>query len=465
MVLKQKRTTTDVLIIDASKGFVKEGKSNKLRASDIKRMVDAIVERQNIPKYAALVSRDDLRKNEYNLNISRYVDSGEAAESWDIYATMFGGIPINEIEELQDYWEIFPGLRDNLFVNTSAKMAALKTEDVKAAILKHVDTKDFVQKFADAFADFDATLRERLIGQMMTLHVSSEKTHLSAEIFRRLANVPLIDKYEAYQLLDNEWQGILIDLEILQTEGFDAVRQVDANMVTKKVKGEDAEVQDGWKGHVLPFELVQEVHLADDLHSLADKEHRLADIAAELEELLEALSEEIRETAITNDAKDTFVNAEVQKLAKDITSEVKKGAKYGEEDDETRILKVSGLIAEEKTLKKDIKEEAEALNMLTKKAIEALTDVEAKALLERKWIIPLVDALHNLTIIKIATLTEKVSYLAEKYSTTLRDVSLQLQETERTLVEMMGELTGNDHDMRGLNEWRKLLKGEENDKR
>jgi type I restriction enzyme M protein len=299
----------------------------------------------------------------------------------------------------------------------------------------------------------------------MTLHVSSEKTNLSTDIFRRIANVPLLDKYEAYQLLDNEWQSILIDLEILQTEGFDAVKQVDANMVTKKGKVEDTEVQEGWKGHVLPFELVQKVHLSSELQSLTDKENRVAEITAEYEELLDALSEEIKDSAITNDAKDAFMNAEVVKLAKEITAEKKKGATYGEEDDETKILKVSALIAEEKTLKKDIKEEAEALHSLTKKTIETLTDDEAKVLLERKWITPLVKALHSLPNNKIATLTQKVSYLAGKYITTLQDLSQQLQKTEEVLVELMGELTGSDHDIEGLNEWKKLLKSEESDKR
>ncbi len=462
MVLKQKRTATDVLIIDASKGFIKQGKNNKLRASDIKRMADTVVERKSISKYAALVSRDDLRANEYNLNIPRYVDSGEAAESWDIYATMFGGIPIREIEELHAYWEALPGLKEHLFTNTSAEMAVLKTEDVKESILQHADTKAFVQTFAHAFASFEDILRERLIGQMFALHLSSEKTDLSVDIFSRMAAVPLIDKYEAYQLLDIEWQGISGDLEILQTEGFEAAKQVDANIVTKKVKGKDAEVQDGWKGHILPFELVQEVHLARQLKSLLDKENRLLEITAEYEELLDALSEEVKDSDVTNETKDAFVNAEVIKAAKEIALDIRKGAKYGEDDDETKIIKVNSLIGEEKMLKKASSEEADALHLLTKKTIEALSDTEAKALLELKWITPLVGALHSLPTKKIVLLTQKVSYLAGKYTTTLQDVSLQLRDTEQALAEMMGELTGSEHDMQGLNEWQKLLMGEEN---
>ena len=103
IVLKQKRENTDTLIIDASKGFIKEGKNNKLRASDIKRIVDAVMNRESIDKFSRLVSREEIRSNDYNLNIPRYVDSSEPAETWDLYASMFGGIPMTEIDGLEEY--------------------------------------------------------------------------------------------------------------------------------------------------------------------------------------------------------------------------------------------------------------------------------------------------------------------------------------------------------------------------
>lgn len=116
MVLRQKRENTDVLIVDASKGFVKEGKNNKLRASDIRRIVDTVISRRDVPQYARKVSREEIRANDYNLNIPRYVDSSEPTESWDIYATMFGGIPESELAGLQPYWDTFPTLKEELFV-------------------------------------------------------------------------------------------------------------------------------------------------------------------------------------------------------------------------------------------------------------------------------------------------------------------------------------------------------------
>ena len=143
MVLKQKRSNTDVLIVDASKGFIKVGKNNKLRASDIKRIVDVVTKRESVQKFSKVVSRDEIRKNEYNLNIPRYVDSSEAAESWDIYASMFGGLPLSEIDELKEYWIAFPELRNALFENTSSAYCNLRVENIKKAINEHSDVCSF----------------------------------------------------------------------------------------------------------------------------------------------------------------------------------------------------------------------------------------------------------------------------------------------------------------------------------
>ncbi|MCI5144860.1 MAG: type I restriction-modification system subunit M, partial [Candidatus Electrothrix sp. AR3] len=112
LVLRQKRSNTDVLMVDASKHFVKVGKNNKLQASDIKRIVDTVLHRQSIAKYATTVSRDTIRENDYNLNIPRYVDAADDATSWDLHATMLGGIPTKEINQLDAFWQAFPALRD-----------------------------------------------------------------------------------------------------------------------------------------------------------------------------------------------------------------------------------------------------------------------------------------------------------------------------------------------------------------
>jgi len=457
MVLKQKREDTDLLIIDASKGFEKVGKSNKLRASDIKRIADAYVARSTAPKFSALVSREDIRKNEYNLNIPRYVDSSEDAESWDIYASMFGGIPQKEIDELGPYWHAFPGLRSALFSKKPGPYAALKAKDIKKAIREQADVAAFAAAFEAAFSGFEVALKRELIGKMDKLDLSKEEEALSENIFKRLESLSLIDKYEAYQILDDEWTGIEADLETLQSEGFGAVRLVDPRMVTKKKDGKDVEVQEGWMGHILPFELVQGSLLAAERQELQKKEERLDELEGELAEILESFGEDEKESDSFTEEKDAFVPGELAKEAKQLRSELKKGEAYGEDSYEAKILEADELFKKKKSARSELQDEEERLHLKTKATIEALSDDQAKKLLEAKWIAPLVEALHKLPENIISQLSAKVEALGKKYEATFKDIVDEMSETEASLSGLIDELTGSDWDLKGLAELKELL--------
>ena len=457
IVLKQKRENTDILIVDASKGFEKVGKNNKLRASDIKKIADTVINRTNIDKYSRAVSRDEIRENDYNLNIPRYVDSSEADESFDIYATMFGGIPKSEIELLNIYWQSFPTLKSALFDNIESEYTHLKVENIKETIMENTDVKAFIKNFNSSFEDFNSFLKTELLEQLLTLKIQKEQTILGNDIFKRLENIPLIDKYEAYQLLDDDWQSIATDLEIIQTEGFEATKQVDANMVIKKKNGKDVEVQEGWLGHIMPFDLVQNTYLKDELESLKAKEDRLLEITAQYEEILESLSEDEKEEDTVKESKDAFVNAEVIKVAKEIRTEIKKKVKFEEDSYEMKILKVDELISEEKTLKRTVKEESEKLHIKTKKTIENLSIAQVNELLELKWIEPLEDKLYKLPNGIINNLVNKIQEISVKYETTLKDIENEIKDTSIELSSMLDELDGNEFDMQGLKAFQELL--------
>lgn len=457
-VLKQKRSNTDVLIIDASKGFIKEGKNNKLRASDIKRIADAVRDRETSPKFSRVVSRDEIRDNEYNLNIPRYVDSSPSAEKWDIYASMFGGIPVNEIDELDIYWKAFPGLRETLFHNTTEVNARLQVENITECITIHKGVTAFQEAFQEAFQDFEPYLNDRLLKQIEQVKISKEKTTLSNDIFKRLETIPLIDRYEAYQLLDDRWATISGDIEIIQTEGIDATRVVDPNMVIKKKNAKDVEIQEGWKGRIMPFNLVQEYLLFKQLDALTAKENRLVAIATEYEELLEQFTEDEKEEETVNEAKTGFVNAKVIAEAKQIRADHKKDKSTVTDDYEIRILAIDDLITEEKELKKQVKEEQAALHMLTKETIENLSDTQVNDLLEHKWIKPIVQSISNIPCSIIESLSQKLQQLAEKYATTYSQVAKDIKEAENSLAGLLGDLTGNEHDIKALTEFKNLLK-------
>lgn len=452
MVLKQKRSNTDVLIVDASKGFIKVGKNNKLRASDIKRIVDVVTKRENVHKFSKVVSRDEIRKNEYNLNIPRYVDSSEAAESWDIYASMFGGLPLSEIDELKEYWIAFPELKTALFENTSSAYCSLKVENIKKAIKEHADVCSFENKYRDVFSGFDEYLYDELIEKMTALNISKAEATLSANIFERLKDIPLVDKYEAYQLLDDDWTKIAVDLEIIQTEGFEATKRVDPNMVIKKKDGKEQEVQEGWVGRIIPFDLIQDTLLADDRAALKAKENRLSEIASEYEELFDSLTEEEKEGDYASE--DGFVNAEIKKALKSDSVEP---------ETKEKLRKVAALATEEKELKAAIKKDAGLLEGKTKETIESLSDEQVIDLLKDKWITPLIQSLMKLPDSIVNELVSKLEALTKKYETTFAEVETQISETEKTLSAMIDDLEGNEFDMLGLSEFKKMLGGVQND--
>lgn len=463
LVLKQTRDNTDVLIIDASKGFEKVGKNNKLRARDIKKIADTVIHRETTSKYSKVVSRQEIRDNEYNLNIPRYVNSSAKEESFDIYATMFGGIPKYEIDKLQEYWGAFPSLKTALFNDVSSEYTDIKCENINQTITEHSDVKSFIDKFDTSFGDFNNFLKNELLEQVENIKIQKEEALLSSDIFKRLEDIPLIDKYEAYQMLSDNWLTIAVDLEIIQTEGFEATKQVDANMVLKKKNGKEQEVQDGWVGHIMPFELVQVTYLKDELEALQKKEHRVVEIVAKYEEILESLSEEEKESEAIKESKDAFVNAVVVKEAKLLRAEMKKGDVMSKDSFDAKILEVDVLISEEKKLKKEIKEEAIKLHLLTKETIENLSNAQVYELLELKWIRPLTSAIEQLPKGIIENLTNALDSLAQKYETTLKNIDDEIKQTQQELSVMIDELGGSEFDMQGLKAFQELLEVVEND--
>lgn len=456
MVLKKNRDNTDILIVDASKGFVKEGKNNKLRACDIKKIADTYIDRLDIPKFSRKVERDEIRANDYNLNIPRYVDSSEKPESWDIYATMFGGIPENEVEELAEYWKSFPTLKNQLFIKQDKPFYSLATEDIKRTIETNADVKAYMQKINSAFADYDEYLKEAWIENSETVSISKEEKIVGDEIFRRLEGIPLIDKYASYELLDGHWKTVSSDLEIIQSEGIAAVKIVDPNIVAQKKDGKTIEKQDGYKGRILPFELVQSLKLSDELENLKNKEAQSSEQQGIIADVLDNLSEEEKEDCkdYLNEEGDAFNNAA---LAAYVKSLLKTGQKYETDSIEQRLINADSAIKKDKDIKKEIKALTDAIKDHTKTYIESLSDDEALELLEAKWITAHVCEMTTQANTVVKELEDKVKNLAEKYAETYHDVSRQITETESSLISMIDELSGSEFDIEGLKEFQKSL--------
>lgn len=515
MVLKRTRTDADVLIIDASKKYEKVGKNNKLRARDIREIVDTLKARKDVEKFSRLVSKDEIRENEYNLNIPRYVDSSEEEEPWDIHSIMFGGIPKSEVRSLQAYWEAFPGLYEKLFSEISKDYVGVESVDIQGVVDGFESVEEYIKKYNDSFDGFEEMLKDYLIEDILDVNAQSIKETVCTEIFDRTADIKLIDRYKAFQILSENWDTIVADLEMIQGEGFDAIFQVEPNMVIKKKKEDEdevTEVQEGWKGHILPFDLVQEEFHHDLLSEIRQNEFRLAEIDNLYTEILESLEEEELELSITNEDKNAFVakevkayviealadveNPEINALKEYLELSAKKdkvafiedngvvnwlimsankdgtfgkpavnarilqlqmGYEFPEESLETKMKQVMLLMDEESELKKTVKNQKAELEKVTIETIETLEEKDALHLLELKWITPIQSGLETLPGEVISSMVSEIQDLEHKYATTYADIETEKRNASKSLIAMIDKLTGNGNDLNGLAEFKKYM--------
>lgn len=519
MVLKKNRPTSDVLIIDASKGFEKYGTNNKLKASDIKKITDTIKHRSLIDKYSAKVSKEQIRENEYNLNITRYVDSTDDPEKWDIRATMFGGIPESEVDTFGEYWAAFPGLKEALFEKSVKGYLQPKTDDINRTITSFIAVEEYRTAFKRAFDGLYETLQEDLIDGILDVAVEREKEKITEDIFARIEPVKLADRYIAYQVFAKYWDIISADIEMLQTEGFQVITQVDPNMVIKKNNKNDdgdevTEVQDGWKGHILPFELVQELLMPEDVEAISLLEKRLSEINGVYIEIIDSFEEDEKQGSFLNESNDTFVSKELKIACDEIlqeieTDEIKELIEYlniskkkdkidfmeksshvnwdaieksadgsckkasvtsriqelrmeydfPENSFEKKLIEALKLVEEEGGIKKDVKQKKEELHLKTKEVIEGLTEQEALNIVEQKWIEPLVKNLYAISNTIVMEVVTKIEHISQKYSTTMHDIQGEKETVIDGLIDMVGNLNAEEADYEGIQEFKKILGG------
>lgn len=509
MVLKANRDNSDVLFIDASKYSSKEGKKKKLQVSDIKRIFDAVTQRPaDVKKYARKVSKEEIRNNDYDLNIPKYVDSSDDIEPWSLYSLLLGGIPREEINSLNGYWEVMPRLKFDLFPD--GEYVECKANDIAATINEHEEVKAYCALFANAFKDYEHYLSQQLIDTMLTVNTAKEIDVLGDNLFERLAPIPLLDRYAAFQALSECWEQIATDLEIIQSEGREVLTKVEPNMVLVKNGDDTEEIQKGMRGRIMPFELVQSLYLPNELKALENLESKLSFYSSEISSIVEEATEEdkaflnddgdaidnkklkkelksVLETVSTPEiqilqdylnlrvkkdkvdfvsehpkiqweemtaAKDgTFIKTEVNKYITKLQSQVE----FPEDSYEGHIVRVSRILSEIKQVKFEIKRAIEDLEFKTISTIEALTETQIRTLLHHKWVLPIVNAVRAEHMKIINRLIDKVQSLVNKYAVTLRDLDSDIKATETSLSSILSKLKGSDNDLKAIATLQSLL--------
>lgn len=413
LVLDKENATArkGIFMIDASKGFKKDGNKNRLREQDIHRIVDTFRKQSDVPRYARMVPFEEIAdpKNDYNLNLPRYIDSTEPEDLQDIDGHLRGGIPECDIDDLKRYWQVIPGVRSALFQPAERPgyhHLQVPIAEVKSTIFGHAEFTAFNQSVTQIFDQWKQTNTSHLKGFDKDGYPKTLIETISEDLLATFKAVPLLDAYDVYQHLMDYWaETMQDDCYIISADGW--VAQTYRILETdNKGKTKDK----GWACDLIPKAFIVARYFATEQAAIEAKQAELEAITASIAEMEE---EHGGEDGVLG-ALEKINKAEVNARLKEI-----KGDKEAKE--EIAVLKQwLKLNTEEADYKKAIREAEAALDKLAYEKYPQLTEDEIKTLVvDDKWLTTLTAAVQGELDRVSQTLTERVRQLAERYTTPL----------------------------------------------
>jgi len=441
LILKKGRPLGEpVLLIDASKTFVKEGKQNVLQEKDIAKIVDTYTMRSKEAGYSHWATRDDIIKNDYNLNIPRYIESIAEEIPQDVDAHLYGGIPYSNIAGLKVLQESVPTIIAQALKEVRSGYVEL-TESMDD-LTKKVLTDDHVVQKSTAVEQQLKAYMDKYWTLLKTVDdvnaIPDLRDAMLEDIKELLLAFNHIDEYDGYQIIAEIWKDKLTeDTEIIAlTDFYTAGRTRVPLMVTKGSGKTKREEQDGWVGSIVPTELMMKQLFAEEVSTIEEKEIRLPEIDAELTELVEAAKveesdEEVALSEALNDKEDAFTIGAIRSLLK----EAEKGS-----TDHTLLKKVEDLLNERTTLNRDVKKLNQELKEATENRIETLTNEEIDELMHEKWFGSLVSNIMRLIENPLTEELAVIEKLQDRYSDTLSTLEEESKQLEQELEEMMQQL-------------------------
>lgn len=518
LVLKKHREASDILFVDASKEFYKDGNKNRLSGHHIKKIVDAVLNRESIPHFARLVSKNTIIQNGYNLNIPRYVEAEDKIPI-DLHATVFGGIPNYEIDHLREYWGAFPTLRDEIFSRVNEHTSILSCASIKETIRANGDILAFEGAYTDAFRALDEQLYSLLIENPVE-NVHSLKAEITSRIFSICERFDVVDKYLVYKAFDDNWEQISIDLEAIRLQGLDAARSVEDIEVYDKKEKET--VKKGEEGRIIPFALIQKHLFAADFLQMEALTRELASVSSEYESFWSDLDEDLQGSLKKDDSKgddqsEAKIDAkrlkekyqevlaalsneitrkyaeyltlkpkqkvifqaehteltwpeETEKIAngtykapaiKTIVEKIKNEIEISEDEDDYKVRHLYLLSQRISALKKEIKEIKTNLDNQARAAIATLSDDHVKSLLREKWLTPAMQSIYGIPTSIECELRQRIQEINKKYQNPISILNSDIYTSEKQLASLLMQLKGNFYDMAAIAEMRKVLGGEE----
>jgi type I restriction enzyme M protein len=421
-----------IFMIDASKGFIKDGPKNRLREQDIHKIVDAFTKLAEIPRYSRMVSITEIAapKNDYNLNLPRYIDSAEPEDIQDIDGHLRGGIPECDIDALDEYWKVLSGVRNTLFESAGRAgyaMLKLPIAEVKTTIFSHPEFTAFNQAAIKVFTDWKQASTPLLKCFVQNGHPKSLIETLSEDLLARFKQMPpLMHPYDVYQHLMDYWaETMQDDCYLVANAGWQAGAQPREILQVKNKDGKLAwpEVHDYKKGKrrfksdLIPAPILIARYFVTERDTIDALEANLPEVEQQLQEMMEENSGEegLLVEVIEGEGDKQKITA---KAVKARLKEIGKDSDYA--DERKALQDYVALLDKQSDIKTRLKAAQDALEAKLDAKYPNLTEDEIKTLVvDDKWLATLASAVQGELTRVSQTLTGRIRQLAERYATPL----------------------------------------------
>jgi type I restriction enzyme M protein len=410
-------TRRGIFMIDASAAFMKDGPKNRLREMDVHRIVDVFRRKQDVPKYARMVGYDQIERNDFNLNLPRYIDSQPPEDRHDIAGHLHGGIPDRDVEALSGYWAVCPTLRATLFKPNRPGYVdlAVPPDAIRTTIHAHPEFVAFTDSLNDHFEAWRADETPRLKALVPGFHPKALIAELGERLLAHYDGRPLIDAYAIYQHLMTYWAEVMQDDAYqIAAEGWKA----ETSRVIERKKGKDGKekvTDKGWTCDLVPKELLVARYYAEEAAAIAADETERERVTAEMQALEEEHgSEDGLFAELVEDGDLSINDARAKARLKEIKGDK---AAAGEAFALNEWLKLS---ARDKELKKAIREAETELDDLAYAHYRRLNAAAVQALLvDDKWMAALEARIGGETARVAQGLTRRLKELSERYTAPL----------------------------------------------
>jgi len=418
---------TGIFMIDASKGFVKDGNKNRLRSQDIHKIVDVFNRQLELPRYSRMVAVAEIADpaNDYNLNLPRYIDSSEPEDIHDLEAHVRGGIPNRDVDDLKAYWEVFPSLRKALFKpgdREGYSEARVEAGEVKATILGHDEFRPYADRVSAVFSGWRQAYEPLLRGLKPGAKPREVIHTLSEGLLGRFADLPLLDPYDVYQRLMDYWAEVMQD-DVYLIAGDGWLAAVKPRGIIEDRERKIKEIPDltvkrkKYKMDLVPPPLILARYFAKEQANIEALQVKQEAAARELEEFVE---EHTGEDGLLEDV--TNDKGKVTKTA--VKARLRAVKEEPESDDEQEALRrCLELLEAESDASKAVKETQAELDTKVLAKYPKLAEAEVKLLVvDDKWLASIQAAIDGEVQRVTQAFANRVGELEERYGETLPEL-------------------------------------------